>query len=700
MRLVMHTFAASPGSATRSSGMRLVMHTFAVTVSVAVLSLTAATSASAEASSTIQPSAEASKTEPEAPAETTEAPVPERVSCEEASEEFILLCEIYDLIAGHYVDTVDDQRLAEAAAQGVRDAGLAPRHNLEDRHALTCVLPAPEFAIVCDEIEAVDNTAEAVWAATNAMVSSLNDPHTQLLTAQQYNALTVESSAGIHYFGIGLKLGLLDGLSPCRQFSKTCRLTVSEVFPNGPAAQAGILVDDVLLRLGDMELLPAEETECGFSLLPEYQSGITVSVKVERDGGELTFDVTPAVVLDPVVANRTVHDNIGYLRIDTFSASTDTLVAQALHDLLSSDIESLVIDLRHNPGGYLNAVVEIAGLFLKDQQTVSRITYKERTETLLADGQGSATDPETLPIVLLVNQSSASASELLTLALRDNGRANVIGTTTYGKNTGQLIRILTSDNGSLLGALNLTVLRWAGPTGVSAKGGIRPDREVDLSTCLHPTGLARQAIAAFNINEALPADIETQTDLSDERNERLEALRTLSVSGLFQDTGCNPGLLCPNEPISRWEAAVWILRFLEGRGPDASTATENRFADVTSDYWWAGYVERLADLGIINGCSNEPKLFCPDEPIKRSQMATMIMRTLQVSHALYMESVTSPSPEFIDMTDHPAATDVIRLFSTGIVKGCSVDPLRFCPKKHLSRAQMALFLYRAYQFHP
>ena len=609
------------------------------------------------------------ETEPEAGAE-TEA---DRAVCAEAPAVFDLLCRSYELLKEHYVDDIPDEDLAVAAARGVREAGLAPRGE-QDEAAPPCALPAPAFEQTCVEIDAVGDTAAAVWAASEEMFAFLGDPNTFLMSRSEYEALLSRLKGGTPYAGIGLSLGLLDGTVPCRALSEMCRLAVAEVFAGSPAERAGLMADDILVSLDDF--VPSG-SGCGLGGLSSFEPGARVRVVVERDGLEMTFMVEADLVNVPVADGRTVAGKIGYLRLDSFGARADRALAWELQSLLNSGVEALVVDLRGNPGGFLKTVINIASMFLNHRQVVIQEVSRLDTLQHLVSGHGGFPNPAVLPIAVAVDQSSASASEVLTLALRDHGRAIVVGTTTYGKNTGQITQAVESRHGTLLGGARVTVFRWLGPDGASAAGGIEADVELDLSGCWHPIGLTRQVAAAAGLPGVAPADIELGT-------ERYEAVEALTADGVLAGTGCGPGLFCPGDPIPRWLMAVWLVRVVDGEDPKPLSAS--RFADVDAGQWWATHAERLAELGITVGCAREPAQYCPDDPVTRAQMATFLKRAFVLDPAV---------PRGFADTDgsvHEAAID--SLHAAGITMGCSTEPLRFCPNQATTRGQMVLFLER------
>jgi len=163
------------------------------------------------------------------------------------------------------------------------------------------------------------------------------------------------------------------------------------------------------------------------------------------------------------------------------------------------------------------------------------------------------------------------------------------------------------------------------------------------------------------------------------------AINALSEMGLFERTGCEDGLFCPRDPIERWVVAVWLVRALGGEGTTTGTS---RFADVDANMWWSRYAEELADRAITIGCEKEPLRYCPGKTVTRAQMASFLVRAFELEPA--------PSAGFTDVNeDGTHAADIDALFAAGITAGCETDPLRYCPDKAVTRAEMATFLRRA-----
>ena len=141
---------------------------------------------------------------------------------------------------------------------------------------------------------------------------------------------------------------------------------------------------------------------------------------------------------------------------------------------------------------------------------------------------------------------------------------------------------------------------------------------------------------------------------------------------------------CPGEPVLRWVIAVWLIRVL---GAEPAEAGNSRFSDVDAGVWWAPYVEALANLGVTRGCDTEPLRFCPDGSVTRAQMASFLVRAFALEAA--------GSAGFADTAGGTHEENIDALAAGGVTAGCATDPLRYCPSKSVTRAQMATFLARA-----
>ena len=162
------------------------------------------------------------------------------------------------------------------------------------------------------------------------------------------------------------------------------------------------------------------------------------------------------------------------------------------------------------------------------------------------------------------------------------------------------------------------------------------------------------------------------------------AVEALEAGGVFEGTECGDGMFCPGEPILRWVIAVWLIRVLN---EEPAESGETRFSDVDAGEWWAPYLETLADLGVTAGCATGPLRFCPQESVTRAQMASFLVRAFSLEAA--------GSGGFVDTAGNTHEANIDALAGGRVTAGCATGPLRYCPAKAVTRAQMATFLARA-----
>ena len=233
-----------------------------------------------------------------------------------------------------------------------------------------------------------------------------------------------------------------------------------------PAAKAGLLTGDVIYKAGDIEIKDTQSYKDAVGFIKNTKGSIRFCLK--RGSTDLIeADITPENINVPSVSYCMADNNTGYIRITEFEANTAEAFREALTSLKGMD--SLVIDLRNNPGGFLNVVKEIADVILP-KGTITYIEYKNG-EKKYYESDENCLD---IPIAVLVNSGSASASEVLTGAVKDFGAGKIVGTTTFGK--GVVQDTYTLRDGS---AVKLTTAKYYTPNGICIQGkGITPDYEI------------------------------------------------------------------------------------------------------------------------------------------------------------------------------------------------------------------------------
>jgi carboxyl-terminal processing protease len=295
-------------------------------------------------------------------------------------------------------------------------------------------------------------------------MQSLGDAHTTYLTPQIYKDATSELAGS--YAGIG---SLVD--------TSGTLLTITKPFPNSPAEKAGLQAGDQIIAVDGKDMT---------SLLPDVvrqnvlgKEGTSVTLTIQRPGQGEPFDVqiTRAVIVVPSVTSKMLDNGIAYVQLSTFGDTTEKDLHKQLAELLAQKPKGLVLDLRYNGGGYLDTGIAVASEFISSGVIVFE---KAGDGTMTAHDAlpgGLATD-KSLPMIVLVNAYSASASEIVAGALQDAGRAQLLGEITYGKGTVQNWIPLSSDQG----AVTVTIARWLTPKGNTIdQKGLTPDVVVKMT---------------------------------------------------------------------------------------------------------------------------------------------------------------------------------------------------------------------------
>ncbi len=312
-----------------------------------------------------------------------------------------------------------------------------------------------------DYVEDVEDS-EMLNNAIRGMLSGL-DPHSSYLDQEQFKELQVGTSG--QFGGLGIEVGMEDGF-----------VKVIAPIDDTPAQRAGVEAGDLIIRLDDT---PVKGLTLNDAVkIMRGKPGTVLRLTVVREGVDqpLKIDIKRAIIKVKSVKSRMLEDGFGYVRISQFQSKTAENMVDAIEALKKKSdgaLKGMVLDLRNNPGGVLNGAVAVSDAFLKK----GLIVY---TEGRVSDSKlrFNATPDDILnsaPLVILVNQGSASASEIVSGALQDHHRAIVVGTPTFGK--GSVQTILPLSNGT---AVKLTTARYYTPSGRSIQAeGIKPDIELD-----------------------------------------------------------------------------------------------------------------------------------------------------------------------------------------------------------------------------
>lgn len=303
------------------------------------------------------------------------------------------------------------------------------------------------------------------------MVEALGDPYSIYMTKDEYESFNMETD-GI-YGGIGIIV------TP----GEDDLITVVSPIEDTPGERAGIRTGDKIIKVEGREYF-SETMDEAVSLMrgePDTQVQITI-MRRDKDGNTQTFDlnITREIIRLQSVKSGVIQEDIGYIRLTAFDNLTYDDFMKALVDLQSRNVKGIVLDLRSNPGGLLNVSVDIADELLGEGTVVYTEDKYERRQYEESDSK-----MVDLPLVVLVNEGSASASEILAGAIRDLDRGTLIGTTTFGKGLVQRIRDLPDGSG-----IKVTVSEYFTPNGINIHGtGIEPDVVVELNEDVEGIGL-------------------------------------------------------------------------------------------------------------------------------------------------------------------------------------------------------------------
>jgi carboxyl-terminal processing protease len=311
------------------------------------------------------------------------------------------------------------------------------------------------------------NDRPQTYTAIQEMLANLDDPFTRLLKPEQYRSLQVNTSGELT--GVGLQIAI----DP-----QTNTLTVIAPIAGSPADRAGIQPLDRILKIDGTPTSELSLDDAATKMRGTVGTPITLTLGREgRDSPEDIKLVRDRIALNPVVAElQSGSDNspVGYIRLSQFSANATAEVAHAIAKLEKQGANSYILDLRNNPGGLLQAGIEIARLWIDSGTIVYTVNRQGILGSFEASGQSLTGDP----LIVLVNKGTASASEILAGALQDNGRAQLVGEKTFGKGLIQSLFDLSDGSG-----LAVTVAKYETPNHTDInKLGIAPDRVVPLES--------------------------------------------------------------------------------------------------------------------------------------------------------------------------------------------------------------------------
>ena len=305
--------------------------------------------------------------------------------------------------------------------------------------------------ITSDYYQDVDKD-KLLESAISAMMNYLGDDYTTYLDNETTEDLLTELAG--EYKGIGVTINNSDK-------------TISEVFDDSPASKAGIKVGDIIIGYNNEDLSNLNADEIVNKIKKDKN---TFTLKLKRGEEEVTVTLKNEKIISPSIEYNMMDDKTGYIYISTFSGTLDIQMSKALNKLKEQGMTNLIIDVRDNTGGYLDAATKVANLFLEKGKTIFTLNYKDENIVY----KDETREHQDCKIVILINENTASASEILAAALKDNYGAILVGETSFGK--GKVQETKTLDTG---GMVKDTSAYWLTPNGKCIDGvGLKPDYAV------------------------------------------------------------------------------------------------------------------------------------------------------------------------------------------------------------------------------
>jgi carboxyl-terminal processing protease len=343
--------------------------------------------------------------------------------CAAPDESFAAFCQAYTQLQREYVDELDPDKLAEGAIKGMFQYGV-------------------------------------------------EDPYSGYMPPEQFQQALGDLSGTIS--GIGAEMAITNtedaaDLAACTEFSDICRLVVVAPIDGSPAEAAGLQAGDFVLAVDGKSVNGSTMNDQISAIRGEAGTDVTLTLQ-RGEAAPHDVTITRAEITLKEVETRMIDGHVGYIALHGFSAPAADQFKAGLQELLDGGADQIVFDLRDNPGGYIDAAQKIASQFIGDGLIFTQESANDQVKEYQSTGDGIATDPD-LPVVVLINGGSASASEIVAAALQDHERATIIGEPSFGKNTVQVWGRLENEGG-----VRITISRWFTPDHRSvAPDGIQPD---------------------------------------------------------------------------------------------------------------------------------------------------------------------------------------------------------------------------------
>jgi carboxyl-terminal processing protease len=420
--------------------------------------------------------------------------------------------------------------------------GLFIGHGLSSRVSAQSGSTYEDLEIFSDALSIIQNeyvedvaSKDLVYGALQGMMNQL-DPHSQFMGPDVYGDLKVETEG--HFGGLGIVISL----------DKNKVLTVMSPIPDTPASRAGIIAGDRIIEI---------DGESSYGLVLEEAvkklrgpKGSKVSIKVlrlhendeERGPEELDFTLIRDEIKITSVSGEMKQEGIGYIRLHEFSERTARDLEKKVKELEEQGMRSMILDMRNNPGGLLNVAADVSDKFLEKGELIVYTESRDSEQNMKFKARQEPMIAADMPMVVLVNGGSASASEIVAGALRDKHRAVIMGEKTFGK--GSVQSIIPLSDGS---ALRLTTAKYLTPNGHSINGiGIEPDIEVKIS--------AEQSAHLLGARHGVSVDLDDEDGDADKDSDKFEdtqlqrAIELLQGYDIFKSIEQNINIAKANYP--------------------------------------------------------------------------------------------------------------------------------------------------------
>lgn len=327
------------------------------------------------------------------------------------------------------------------------------------------------YSKVMDRYVDVDklDTEKLFYGAIDGMVASLDDPHSQFYTPEEFKDMTEDIEG--KFAGIGAYI-----------VNRDDQVQIASPIEGTPAFKAGIKSNDIIVEINGEPTEGMSTFDASNKIKGEPGTDVTLTIKRPGKKDNMTFTITRAIIEIPTVKYKMINDDIGYIELVSFSHTAPKAIKDAISEMKEEGMEKLIIDLRDNPGGTLGSGKEITDIFLNKGKIV--YTVGRNDEVLRTfKAKDEETDELDIPLIILQNDYSASASEIFSGALKDTQRALIIGKTSYGKGSVQSFMPLEERLFDKTLGIKVTIAHWYTPSGKQIDGqGIEPDILIEESS--------------------------------------------------------------------------------------------------------------------------------------------------------------------------------------------------------------------------